>query len=124
MSKNAKKSAICAKIQAMSLEKMLDEQIEKAIAEGKFDNLEGAGKPLDLDDYFAAPEDIRAGYTLLKNNDFVPEEVELLKEIGILREKTKNCADENEKKILGKKLNERNLALTMILERNRRKTGR
>src|SRR6476661_1620634 len=106
----------------MSLEKLLDEQIQKAIAEGKFDNLKGTGNPLDLDGYFATPEDIRVGYTLLKNNDFVPEEIELLKEIGILREKIKNCADdENEKKILNKKLNERNLALTLILERNKRK---
>ena len=108
-------------MQIMSLEKLIDEQIKNAIAEGKFDNLKGAGKPLNLDDYFATPEDIRAGYTLLKNNDFVPEEIELLKETGILREKIKNSADENEKKILSKKLNERNLALTMILERNNRR---
>ena len=99
----------------MSLEKLIDEQIKNAIAEGLFDNLKGAGKPLNLDDYFAAPEDLRAGYTLLKNNDFVPAEVELLKEIRILREKIKNCGEEDEKKILHKKLNERNLALTLIL---------
>lgn len=105
----------------MSLEKLIDEQITNAIAEGKFDNLKGTGKPLHLDDYFAAPEDIRAGYTLLKNNDFVPEEIELLKEIGIFREKLKNPADEAEKKVLNKKLSEKNLALTMILERNKRK---
>jgi len=105
----------------MSLEKVLEEQIQRAISEGKFDNLKGAGKPLNFDDYFATPEDIRAGYTLLKNNDFVPQEVELLKEIGILREKIKNCADENEKKALNKSLNEKSLALTMILERNKRK---
>jgi hypothetical protein len=105
----------------MSLEKALEEQIQRAIAEGKFDNLRGAGKPLNLDDYFATPEDIRVGYTLLKNNDFVPQEVELLKEIGILREKIKNCPDEAEKKILTKNLNEKSLALTIILERNKRK---
>ena len=105
----------------MSLEKLIDEQIKNAIAEGLFDNLKGAGKPLNLDDYFAAPEDLRAGYTLLKNNDFVPEEIELLKEIRILREKIKNCGEEDEKKILNKKLNERNLALTLVLERNKRK---
>lgn len=105
----------------MSLEKVLEEQIQRAISEGKFDNLKGAGKPLNLDDYFAAPEDIRAGYTLLKNNDFVPPEIELLKEIGILREKIKNSADEAEKKILHKNLNEKSLALTLILERNKRK---
>ncbi len=75
----------------MSLEKVLEEQIQRAISEGKFDNLKGAAKPLNLDDYFAAPEDIRVGYALLKNNDLVPQEIELLKEIGILREKIKNC---------------------------------
>jgi hypothetical protein len=105
----------------MSLEKVLEEQIQRAISEGKFDNLKGAGKPLNLDDYFAAPEDIRAGYAMLKNNDFVPPEIELLKEIGILREKIKNSADEAEKKVLSKNLNEKSLALTLILERNKRK---
>jgi hypothetical protein len=105
----------------MSLDKVLEEQIQRAIAEGKFDNLRGAGKPLDLDDYFATPEDIRVGYTLLKNNDFVPPEIELLKEIGVLREKIKDCPDEAEKKALNKTLNEKSLALTLILERNKRK---
>jgi hypothetical protein len=105
----------------MSLEKVLEEQIQRAISEGKFDNLKGAGKPLNLDDYFAAPEDIRAGYAMLKNNDFVPPEIELLKEIGILREKIKNSVDEAEKKVLSKNLNEKSLALTLILERNKRK---
>ncbi len=56
----------------MSLDKVLEEQIQRAMSEGKFDNLRGAGKPLNLDEYFATPEDIRVGYTLLKNNDFVP----------------------------------------------------
>ena len=105
----------------MSLEKILDEQIRNAIAEGKFDNLKGAGKPLNMDDYFATPEDIRAGYTLLKNNEFVPQEVELLREIGELREQIRNAADEESRQALNKKLNEKQLALTMILERNKRR---
>ena len=105
----------------MSLEKALEEQIQRAMSEGKFDNLKGAGKPLNLDDYFATPEDIRVGYTVLKNNDFVPPEIELLKEIGVLREKIKESADERERKSLTKNLNEKSLALTLILERNKRK---
>lgn len=104
----------------MALEKILDEMIRNAIAEGQFDNLKGAGRPLDLDEYFAAPESIRAGYTLLKNNDFVPHEVELMREIGELREKIKVSGDEGEKKALNKKLNERRLSLSIILERNRK----
>ena len=75
----------------------------------------------DMDDYFATPEDIRAGYTLLKNNEFVPQEVELLREIGELKEELRGCADEEAKKSLNKKLHEKQLALTMILERNKRK---
>lgn len=105
----------------MSLEKILEEQIQRAINEGAFDNLKNAGKPLNLDDYFAAPEEVRAGYTLLKNNDFVPPEVELMKEIGELKEKRNNANDENEKKALTKNLNEKSLALSIILERNKRK---
>ena len=105
----------------MSLEKVLEEQIQRAISEGKFDNLKGAGKPLNLDDYFATPEDIRVGYTLLKNNEFVPAEVILLKEVGELREQIEASRDAEEKKSLTKTLNEKSLALTLILERNKRK---
>jgi hypothetical protein len=105
----------------MSLEKVLEEQIQRAMSEGKFDNLKGAGKPLNLDDYFATPEDVRVGHTLLKNNDFVPAEVVLLKEIGELRAKVDACADAEEKKALTKNLNEKTLALSLILERNKRK---
>jgi len=105
----------------MSLDKVLEEQIQRAMSEGKFDNLKGAGKPLNLDEYFATPEDIRVGYTLLKNNDFVPAEVVLMKEIGELREEIKNSRNDAEKRKLTKDLNEKSIALAMILERNKRK---
>lgn len=105
----------------MSIEKFIEEKIKQAMEEGEFDNLKGKGKPLNLDAYFNTPEDIRMGYTLLKNNEFVPEEIELLKELGVLREKIKACAIDAEKQILTKKLNEKNLALALILERNKRK---
>ena len=105
----------------MALDKVLEEQIQRAMSEGKFDNLKGVGKPLNLDDYFATPEDIRVGYTLLKNNDFVPAEVILIKEIGELREKIEACTEAEEKKKLTKNLNEKTLALSLILERNKRK---
>lgn len=88
---------------------------------GEFDNLEGAGKPLDLDAYFNTPEDFRVGYSVLKSSKFVPEEVERLKEIGELKEKLKNCRDEEEKRKINKILNDRNLALSLLLERNKRK---
>lgn len=103
----------------MSLGKLIDEQIRNAIEAGQFDNLEGAGKPLDLDAYFSAPEDLRMGYSVLKSNKFVPEEVDRLKEIGILKEKIKETADEMEKYNLTKVLREKELAFNLILERNK-----
>ncbi len=42
-----------------SLAKFVEEQLRKVVGVGEFDNLEGADKPLNLNDYFAAPEDAR-----------------------------------------------------------------
>lgn len=103
----------------MSLGKFIDEQIKNAIDAGEFDNLEGAGKPLDLDEYFNTPEDLRMSYSVLKSSKFVPEEVERLKEIGELKEKLKICKDEKEKSKLAKIIAEKQLAFSLIMERNR-----
>jgi hypothetical protein len=103
----------------MSLGKFIDEQIRNAIEAGDFDNLEGAGRPIDLDSYFNTPEDLRMGYSVLKSSKFVPEEVERLKEIGELKEKIKNCANADEKTKLNKILQERQLAFSLLMERNK-----
>ena len=103
----------------MSFSKHIDNMIKAAIERGEFENLEGEGKPLDLDAYFATPEDVRMGYSVLKSNNIVPEEVDRLKEIGELRAKIEACA-EDERPALLKVLRDRELALVMILERNKR----
>lgn len=107
----------------MSFHKFIDEQIKNAIERGEFDNLEGAGRPLDLNAYFAAPEDVRAGYSVLKASKFAPEEVKRLKEIGELKEKIQSCAEDAEKATLSKILRERELALALLLERNKLQKG-
>lgn len=105
----------------MSLDRFVEEKIKQAIEAGEFDNLKGAGKPLDLDAYFDAPAEVRAAYAMLKNHNFVPEEVELLREIGELREQIKDARSDAEKRRLTKHFNEKSLALRITLERNRRK---
>jgi DnaJ family protein C protein 28 len=58
----------------------VNEQIREAMERGEFDNLPGAGKPLNLDtDPYAG--DKAVGYHLLKNNGYAPKEVELAREI-------------------------------------------
>jgi hypothetical protein len=105
----------------MALGRFIEEQLRNAIERGEFDNLEGKGRPLDLDSYFATPEDLRMGYSVLKSSKFVPEEVERLKEIGELKEKIKTCTDETEKKKLSKILQEKELAFSLLMERNKRR---
>ena len=106
----------------MSIETAIEQIIRDGMARGEFDNLKGKGKPLNLDDYFNTPEDVRMGFSILKSNDFVPEEVERLKEIAELREKLKTVSDPEEKQALEKSLRDKTLALSLILEKNKRKS--
>jgi len=48
----------------------IDQQIEDAQREGKFDNLPGKGKPLKLNENPYEDPAMNAAYTLLKDNDF------------------------------------------------------
>ena len=105
----------------MSLATFIEERIREAIETGEFDNLKGAGKPLDLDAYFNTPEDVRMGYSVLKSAKIVPEEVDRLKEIGDLKERIKSSTDESEKRRLIAIFNERVLAFNLLMERNKRK---
>ena len=104
----------------MSIESAIERQIKEAMARGEFDNLSGKGKPLDLEAYFNTPEDLRMAYSILKSNDFVPEEVEIMKEISSLKDRLGTIGDESEQATLRKKLEERSLALSLLLDRRRR----
>ena len=104
----------------MSVSKHIDKMIGEAIARGEFENLEGEGKPIDLDAYFATPQELRIGYSVLKSSKFVPEEVDRMREIGELKEKLKTSPPDDAPK-LTKLLRERELALALILERNKRR---
>src|SRR5438552_1090494 len=104
----------------MSLEKLIEEQISKAMAEGAFDDLPGKGKPLDLEAYFQTPEHLRLGYSVLKNGDFVPAEVQLLKEIEALKAQLDACADEEQRRRLSQMINDKTLTFRMLMERPQR----
>jgi len=105
----------------MSIESSIEQKIRAAIERGDFDNLEGKGKPLDLDAYFATPEDMRMAFAMLKSNDFVPDEIEKLNELARLKESLKSCPDEPERMSLARKINELSLAITILLEQRKRK---
>ena len=62
-------------------EKIVEERIQKALREGAFENLPGAGEPLNLTEDQHIPEELRLAYKILKNADCLPPEIELKKEI-------------------------------------------
>lgn len=104
----------------MSIESAIEQRIKEAMARGEFDNLPGSGKPLDLTAYFNTPEDLRMAYSLLKSNNFVPEEVDLMNEIAELKEKITAASDDVEREGLTKRMNDRRLSLALLLDRRRR----
>jgi hypothetical protein len=107
----------------LSLEKFIDEKIQEAMAKGEFDDLPGKGKPIDLSDYFATPEDRRIAYSVLKNASVLPEEGELLKEIETLKRRLADCRDQQMAARLRKTLNESVLKLNLALERHKKRLG-
>jgi hypothetical protein len=66
----------------LALELLVERKIEEAIARGEFDDLPGAGRPLELDDDPLVPEDLRVAYRILKNAGYVPPEVQTLNQIA------------------------------------------
>ena len=104
----------------MSIEKFIEEQISKAMAEGKFDNLPGAGRPLDLNAYFQTPEHLRLCYSILKNGNFTPPEVELLKEIESLKQQLESTNDEEQRQQLNKTISDKTLTFKMLVEQHQR----
>ena len=105
----------------MSFQKNIDERIKEAIERGEFDNLPGKGKPLDLDAYFATPEHLRMGYSILRSANIVPEEMELLRQIEGLKRSLDSSTNRTEKKALRQQLSEKLTNLNMRLEQNRKK---
>ncbi|MBI9076182.1 MAG: DUF1992 domain-containing protein [Desulfatibacillum sp.] len=70
-----------------------------------FDNLPGAGSPLDLDKDFQIPEDLRMVYRILKNAGCLPPELEVKKDIAHIEQLMAGMEDTREKYKAMKKLN-------------------
>jgi hypothetical protein len=63
------------------LDELAEQRISEAAERGEFDELPGRGEPLALEDDSLVPEELRAGYRMLKNAGFVPPELESMREL-------------------------------------------
>jgi len=103
-------------------DKIADKKIRDAIKEGEFDNLPGAGKPIDLEEYFRTPEHLRMAHSILKSANCVPQEVELINEVARLERGLADAKTDEERAALGRTLAARRTELSLALDRARRAT--
>src|SRR5690242_6222653 len=64
-----------------AIAKIAERKIQEAIDEGKFDNLPGKGKPLNLDDDLVTPPHLRLVNKILKNAGVLPDWIQTQKDI-------------------------------------------
>ncbi len=101
----------------MPFSRVAEMRIREAMAQGEFDNLPNAGKPLDLEEYFATREDLRMAYSILKSANCAPAEVELFKDVARLQEAAARATDPAEKQSLQRALALKRTELAVLLER-------
>lgn len=88
--------------------RMVDRRVEEAMEEGKFDNLPGAGAPLELE---PMPADENARMTwwairLLRQADVVPDEIKWRKAVDHLTERLERATDEAQATKLVQQIND------------------
>ena len=79
------------------LEKLAEMRIAEAVERGDFDNLQGAGRPLDLGEDAHVPAELRAIYRVLKNSGHLPPELVLDQELRAARQQVAAAATEDER---------------------------
>ncbi len=96
------------------LEKIAENRIQEAIRDGVFDNLEGKGQPLVLDNDRDIPPELRLAYKILKMADCLPPELELQKQIITLQDLMAGLPDEAAKLQQMRRLNFLTMKLNMM----------
>ena len=87
------------------LDVIAENRIQEAIDAGAFDNLPGAGRPLDLTEDPLVPAELRAAYRMLRNAGCVPPEVEQLRELRQLQRSAAEAPDADSRRRALAKLN-------------------
>ena len=99
------------------IEALAEERIRAAQERGEFDNLPGAGRPLDLDHDAHVPEELRMAWRVLKNAGCLPPELEAEREINSAIELLSAMTDEGERY---RQMQRLNLMITKLNEGRRR----
>ncbi len=94
-----------------------ERRIQEAIANGDFEHLPGAGKPIDEEQDAWVPEDLRMAYRILKNAGCIPPELELRNEIATMKDLIRSLDDSPARTHKLRELNFRIMKLNMMCKR-------
>lgn len=83
-----------------AFELIAERRLEEAVAAGLFDDLPGAGRPLELEDLSRVPAELRPCVLLLRSANVLPEELELRQEALRLGDLLRTCTDPAEARSL------------------------
>ncbi|MBU0908942.1 MAG: DUF1992 domain-containing protein [Proteobacteria bacterium] len=98
------------------LTRIAERKISQAIEDGSLDFAKWKNVPLPQDDDPLVPDDLKIAYKMLKNDGYVPPEIEAKKEIQTLEELISRTEDEHVRLKQMKKLN----VLLMKMEASRK----
>jgi hypothetical protein len=99
--------------------RLAEAKIAEAMDRGDFDDLPGAGRPLELDDLSRIPPHLRMGYKLLRNANVLPPEMELRRENYSLDRLIDATTDPDDREELKRRRRENELRYRVLIERNR-----
>ena len=74
-------------------------------------------RPIPLEDLSGVPEGLRMGYKILKNAGYLPEELQLKKDIVSLKGILATCTSPEEKEETSRKLTLKQLRFEMLMEK-------
>lgn len=97
--------------------KIAEQKIREAMARGEFDNLPFHGQPIIPEDLSGVPEHLRMTYKIMKNAGILPQEMQLKQDIVTLHQLIAACEDDEEKRRMHKKMNEKILRFNIMMEK-------
>lgn len=99
------------------LHNLAERRILEAIKDGVLDDLALRGQPIPREDLSGVPEELRMGYKILKNAGYLPEELQVRKEVLALQDMLNACTSAEEEQEVRRKLTLRRLHFEMLMEK-------
>ena len=104
-------------------QRLAESRIREAMESGDFDDLPGAGEPVDLDDLAGVPAQLRVATIVMRNAGLVPEQAQLWSELQRTREAMAAAADREERDALMRRFTELELRFNLARARDARFLG-